>query len=530
VLSSVLIVALLLGVYRSLSALALGLLPVVTGAVVGVAAVALGFGVVHGITLAFGGTLIGESVDYSIYLFIQYRSMRTLWPIIRLGVLTSIVGFASLLPSGFPGLAQLGLYSIAGLVAAALATRFVLPGWLPSQFAVRNVAPLGELMARTLRHTHALRSLVVIVPVLCVIVLYNHRGSLWNAELSALSPVSAQDQALDGLLRTAIGAPDARYLVVVSGNDQESVLRATETVGARLEELTDQGMIGGFDSPARYLPSLSAQRARQASLPAVTELDTRLRTALAGLPIRQERLQPFLRDIQSARQQPLVSRTDLEGTSMSTGVEALLINDGRHWSALLPLRAPGSFAIDVARVHSAILDAAPGEAVVLDIKHEADMLYSTYLSDVVQLSLAGFAGIIALLLWTLRSPLRVLRVVAPLAVAVLAVAAGLLALGRQLTILHVIGMLLIVAVGSNYALFFDRSANDSHPGAVPLTLASLVIANLATVVGFGVLATSPVPVLSALGESVAPGALLALVFSAILARDLPTATTDAVAN
>ena len=63
----------LLAVYRSLPALLLGLLPVATGALVGVAAVALGFGAVHGITLGFGITLIGESVDYSIYFFIQSR-------------------------------------------------------------------------------------------------------------------------------------------------------------------------------------------------------------------------------------------------------------------------------------------------------------------------------------------------------------------------------------------------------------------------------------------------------------------------
>ena len=49
----------------------LGLLPVATGALVGIAAVALGFGAVHGITLGFGVTLIGESVDYSIYFFVQ---------------------------------------------------------------------------------------------------------------------------------------------------------------------------------------------------------------------------------------------------------------------------------------------------------------------------------------------------------------------------------------------------------------------------------------------------------------------------
>jgi predicted exporter len=96
--------------------------------------------------------------------------------------------------------------------------------------------------------------------------------------------------------------------------------------------------------------------------------------------------------------------------------------------------------------------------------------------------------------------------------------------GQQLTILHLIGMLLIVAVGSNYALFFDRS---SHGGSAPLTLASLVVANTATVLGFGVLAFSSVPVLSALGTTVAPGAFLALVFSAVLAGSGATPRTVA---
>jgi predicted exporter len=181
---------------------------------------------------------------------------------------------------------------------------------------------------------------------------------------------------------------------------------------------------------------------------------------------------------------------------------------------------PTTVAIDVTRVHSAISKVALGKgvkAVVLDVKGEVDSLYSSYLSEVVRLSLAGFAGIVVLLLIFLRSPGRAARVVAPLALAVLTVTACLVMSGQQLTILHLIGMLLIVAVGSNYALFFDRRANDPHAGSAPLTLASLIIANAATVLGFGVLGFSSVPVLSALGSTVAPGAFLALVFSALLA-------------
>jgi predicted exporter len=107
---------------------------------------------------------------------------------------------------------------------------------------------------------------------------------------------------------------------------------------------------------------------------------------------------------------------------------------------------------------------------------------------------------------------------APLLLAVLNVAAGLALCGVQLTILHLVGMLLIVAVGSNYALFFDRQANLHEAGGESLTLASLLIANASTVIGFGLLSFSQVPVLVALGTTVAPGAFLALLFAAVLAR------------
>ena len=540
ILSTAIIVTLLLGVYRSATALVLGLVPVASGALAGIAAVALGVGVVHGITLGFGVTLIGEAVDYSIYLFIQSRRsenpdpaawQRSVWPTIRLGMLTSVCGFASLLPSGFAGLAQLGLYSIAGLVAAALVTRFVLPHWLPRNFVIRDVSPIGAAVARLLRQVRGATVIVAVLSVVAAVVLFLHRDTLWNRELSALSPVSLADQDLDAQLRVDIHAPDVRYLVVITALNEESALDIAEKVGAKLDPLIDANVIGGFDSPAHYLPSAATQRTRQNSIPPADELRDRLQKAVEGMPVRAERLQPFLADAGTARAQPLLTRQDLNNTSLASGFDALLTHGQHGWIALLPLRASLQHPayIDDRPVRKAVEEAAPGHAVLLDVKGEADTLYSTYLSEAVRLSLAGFAAIVILLFVTLRSPMRVLRVVTPLAVAVLVVAGGFALVGRQLTILHVIGMLLIVAVGSNYALFFDRRATDAHPGSVPLTLASLLVANVATVVSFGILAFSTVPVLSALGSTVAPGALLALVFSALLARQVPApAQTQAV--
>src|SRR5207302_1903387 len=86
------------------------------------------------------------------------------------------------------------------------------------------------------------------------------------------------------------------------------------------------------------------------------------------------------------------------------------------------------------------------EPFVLDLKAEADRLYSSYFTEAARLALAGLGAIVLLLVLALRSPGRVARVVAPLALAVLAVAGVLVALGGRLTILHLVGMLLIVAV------------------------------------------------------------------------------------
>jgi len=97
------------------------------------------------------------------------------------------------------------------------------------------------------------------------------------------------------------------------------------------------------------------------------------------------------------------------------------------------------------------------------------------------------------------------------------VTAGFALARVQLTILHLVGMLLIVAVGSNYALFFNQRADTAEQGIAPQTLVSLLVANLATVAGFGLLAFSRVPMLETFGLTVGPGAMLALVFAAILA-------------
>lgn len=517
-----LIAALLLLVYRSLTALVLGLLPVLSGALAGIAAVSLGFGAVHGITLGFGTALIGEAVDYSIYLFVQSEHSRTeretwirrYWPTIRLGVLTSIAGFASLLFSGFPGLAQLGLYAIAGLVVAALVTRFVLPSLLPARFRIHDVSAIGGTLARLVERAARLRWAAVAVLLAASTVVIVERDDLWNDRIASLSPVSEADVDLDARLRADLGAPDVRYIVTVAGPSREAVLGAAERAAAVLQAQVERGELAGFESPSRYLPSAATQRARQQSLPERARLEARLAEAVQDLPVRAERFAPFLDDVDAARAAPVIEAGALAGTSMAMAVDALLLQKQGTWRALLPLTGPAGQDIDAAAIRAA-LKPLP-DTLFVDMKAESDRLYAGYLHEAIALSLGGLAVIVALLLAVFRSARRTARVIVPLAAAVVTVTAGLSLAGQQLIILHLVGLLLVVAVGSNYALFFDRA--DPAAPIAPRTLASMLFANLTTVIGFGLLAFSDVAILQALGVTVAPGVVLALLYSAIFAR------------
>lgn len=513
--ATLLVASMLLMIYRSPRVLALGLFPVATGALAGVAAVSVGFGSVHGITLGFGVTLIGEGVDYAIYLFTQIEqngtpqsTLRRIWPTMRVGVLLSICGFSAMLFSGFTGLAQLGLFSIAGLIGAVTTTRWVLPQLLPQGFSVHASTRLGGLLMALVRRAPRLRLVLLAATALAAVFIAVKRDSLWNDSLSSMSPVAKESLALDEQLRRDMGAPDVRYMLVLGGGDEESMLQQSEALVPVMRDLVARGLLAGFD--ALPLPSRKAQLERQAALPGEVELRRNMNEALRGLPFRAATFAPFAGEIAAAKHQPLLDRAALQGTALGLKLDTFLVRRDGGWSAMLPLRG----VKDARAVEQGIRRAGATPFVLLDMKRESEQMFQDYRLEAGKNALLGALAIVALLSVSLRSPRRVLEVSLPLAAAVVAVTTWLMLTGHTLSIFHLIGLLLVVAVGSNYALFFDHrctSAQDRER-----TVTSLLFANASTVLGFGLLSLSQSPVLNAIGSTVAAGAVLSLVFSAIL--------------
>ena len=527
--ASILIAMLLLWFYRSPRILFLGVLPVGSGVLVGIAAVSLGYGSVHGITLGFGVTLIGEAVDYAIYLFTQQTPERNptqtldrIWPTLRLGVLLSVAGFSAMLFSGFPGLGQLGLFSIAGIVTALAVTRWVLPHFLPQGFSAAISPALQRNLTGLLGYAAKLKTVVLIVVVAALGIVLWHRAVLWNDDLGNLSPVPVADKLLDESLRNDIGAPDVGMLLAARAADEEAALQLSEKLSVALRPLIEQGVLTGFDAPSLYFPSKASQKARLASLPDVPVLRANLDAALHGMPFQNGLFQPFLDQIARSRSAPLLDRSALAGTAFAIKVDGLLVTRKDSTLALLPVRG----LEDPARLRQTIAGLqAPGVSLI-DLKYESDQLYGGYRHQALLNALLGTLAISVLLLISLRSVGRAFRVLAPLVAAVVVTVALLLITGHALSIFHLVALLLVIGVGSNYSLFFD---NENFARASPeRTLASLVLCNVSTIIGFGILSFSGAPVLAAIGSTVACGAFLSLLFAAILTPDR-TASTAKIA-
>ena len=519
---------LLLVAYRSWTIPLLGALPLGTAGLAGLAALVLLYGDgVHGITIAFGFTLIGVVQDYPIHFFSQqraglspWRSVRALWPTLATGVAATCIAYLTFLFSGVDGLRQLAVFTIVAMATAALCTRFLLPALVDP--APRDVARSPRLLAlwRGIERLPRPRWSLLALALVALAVVAWRPGPFWQNDLSRLTPVPEALLERDAQLRAELGAPDIRYVLAVQAPDAQAALEASERLRAPLDELVARGALDGYDMSARYLPSASLQRQRQQALPDEPALRAALDRALADSPFRADAFEPFVEDVALARAAPPLRPQDLAGTPLAASVGALLVEGPGHATALVSLSGLRDAAA-VDRVASA------GGARLLDLKQASESLVADYRGRILH-ALAAAALLLAATVWiALRSVRRACRVLLPMALTTLLVLAVLRAFGVELTLFHLISLILAAGLGLDYALFFEH-AGDSRDDQLR-TLHAVIVCSLMTLLVFSLLALSSIPVLRAIGSSVALGVVCNFVLSLLVARAPGGEPTDPAA-
>ena len=516
-LSALVILAMLVFVYRSILAVVLVIIPVAFGLLIGVLVVNAVFGSVHAITLGFAATLIGEAVDYPSYLLLNTapgevarNTARRFRVTFALAVLTTVVSALALTLSSFKGLAQLGVLTMAGVLVAGLATQYLIP-WLLAEHTLvfrRLTVPSADFLARR-RWPAGVAALAVVAA--AGYLAFQH-PAWWQRDLAGISPVPPEMRMQDAALRREMGAPEVSVFLASRGSSQSAALQAATNVLPVLQRWKQEKWIRSFDSPAWYLPSPDTQNERLRLLPEPVALERNLGQALKGLAFRPEAFQPFVEEVGAARAAAPITLASYAGTPLGSRLNALVVELDGQWLVLTPLGG----VVDTAKLAQDLATIPEGSSQLVDLTRVSSDMVDGFRREALSQAGWGAALILLLLIAGLRSVKRAVHVALPAGAALVLTVAVLVTSGERLSVFHLVALLLVLGVGLNYALFFERVAADAHERA--RTRLSLAVCSTSTVVTFGFLALSSTPVLHAIGSTVALGAVLALSMSALWAR------------
>ncbi|WP_018937223.1 MULTISPECIES: MMPL family transporter [unclassified Thioalkalivibrio] len=541
--ASVALALLLLAVFRHPHPVWLAAVPLASGILIAAAVVTLVFGHLHGIALAFGITVLGIALDYPLHLFAHAQRgdgepsggeradggrlpqvARELWPAIALGAGSTVLVYALMAMTGFSGMAQLGLFVLTGVAVAAVVTRWILPTLVPTRLQREGLPPLRLPLPTGLAQPPAIaRWGLALLALAAIAVVASADPFPWEDRLSALHPVPEDQIALDQDLRSALGLPDVRHALLVSGDTPEQALHASEALTPGLETLRETEALDGFGHAANVLPSRALQRERQAALPEPDTLRERLDVASAGLGFRDGAFEPFVNDIQTARQQDLLEPEGLPDGPLRNALEPLLQprDDGTGWIAWVRLQGVHDPDALTRWAEDAPLASVP-ELDGVGIRHidffrASEELVIGFRVEALQRLALGMVAVALLLLVVTRAPGRSLRILTAVGTGLLLTLATLILLGIQLSLFHLIAMLLITGLCLDYAVFFSRPLRDA--AARLRNLRSVSVCALSTLVVFGLLALSSLPVLQAMGLTVVLGVVFSFLAAALLAPE-----------
>lgn len=503
--ASTLVVLLLWWVYRSLRLLLLVAMPLLSSLMVGTAVTLSLFGSVHGITLAFGMTLLGVVIDYPLHLFSHMRAqepaqqtLQRIWPTLFLGMLSTAMGYLAMVFSDFAGLQQLAVFAISGLLAAAVVVRWVMPPLLAGHTTeVRLVALDSRGVGFSARYAPLG---MLIAAFLGLLYLALSPRTLWQSDLSALSPVPERLRTQDSQLRKQLAVADLSHLLLVDGESAEQVLQRCETLKPELQHLRDQGVIGSFLLPSDLLPSVSLQRRRQQMLPNELELMHRLQSASHEFPFKSGLFAPFVSAVaESAVLLPLTPEA-IADTMLGLRLQPMLRPVGGQWTGNIQLKEV------YAAPQLAQWAYRQGAGVAyLDVKAITAQMVTRFRNEALAYLLGGLMLIVLLLRLGLHGWQAVLGVLLPVATALSLTLALLHALGMVLSLFNLVALLLVLGIGIDYGLFFSRREQGQEHRR---TGHALALCAISTVSVFGILALSHIPVLRAIGLTVAVGVAL----------------------
>lgn len=503
------IVLVLLLALRRVRAL-LAFVPVAVGLLTGAVACVAVFGSIHVLTLVIGASLIGVAVDFPMHWLGKSYGMPDwrAWPALRrvlpglsISLAASLVGYIALAFTPFPALTQTAVFSAAGLLGAYACTVCQLPAWM-NGWQPRPWPPLLRAAdaALRLRERLAGRRMLLVVGAL----------ALSAATVGGISRLVIQDDLRQWLSLPAPLLQQARQIgeitgftptsqfFLVRGANPDELLRRQAQVANKLDALVKRGDLAGYNALSQLVSPAEDQRALGQRLAALAQ-QPQVWKPLTDLGIPFDAVQHELQalaalptlSIDAALQGPLAERWRAQWLGEHNGEAAGMVT-------LRGLR--NTAALD------GITQGLPGVELV-DRSGDLNRMFASTRIEAAELKLLSYVVAAVLLLLTLgrAATWRILAV--PVAATACALAA-LGYLGQPLTLFSLFGLLLVSAIGVDYAIFmYERVAGAAA------SLVGILLGAVTTLLSFGLLAVSQTPAIANFGMAVALGVGFSLLWS-----------------
>ena len=521
------IVALFLIAFRSLIPLVMSLASVLFGCVIAFSVVHYLYSGLHIITLIFGAALIGVSVDYSLHYFTKqlststpchrFTNLRSIFPAISLGLLTSIIGYGSLSQAPLPGLNQVALFSVTGLIAAWLFVVVVYP-WLGTRSPTALPAYLirwalfPQHCWRRLRRWH-LQPAIFLLGLGVLGALSAWLTMTTSDNIRILHTPSATLLEEEKKLNAIINGYAGNQFFIVTGPTEQQVLQNEEAFRPRLDELIESGAITGYQPITRLLPSIARQEDdyRLQKLKLYNGGDNehspapRFMEALGfDTTTIKQLLQRFTAD--ENKYLTLGNWPELQ----ASGLDLLWLGqiDDKFGTLILlqGIKDIAALATSATRYD---------EVTFVDKVNELSHILEQQRHSATAMLALAYGAVIILLILRYRRVDAILLALVPLVSTLLTITL-LSSVGMPIGLFHLFAMFLILGLGMDYSIFiYESSATETSSHAAVLFSA------ITSCLSFGLLALSSTPMVQFFGATVFIGSLLNLILAPAVARLSP---------
>lgn len=492
VLAIVGIIGLLFVIFRSFRPIFGALLIISIGVISGAATTIMLFGTVHLIAVAFGSSLIGVVVDYAIHYYSARRENETAFQTasrIRSGLIlgsgTSLMGFVALAFADLDVLRQIAAYSFFGVAAAAVSVLLLLP--LPHFQCQGRGFSSPTSRWRVLHQKYLTRHVygaICTIPVCMAIILLLEIPSPTD-KVQSLKVHTPQLSKTEALFR-ANSNSERPVLLFVKGGTSEQILQREEVLHERFFPLIKDEKNTALVGVSNFIPSM--ERQNQVLVLSKKLLSMDIAASLTALIPKTD------------HNSEVVALTPKSGKLLPDNIRDLqFINEENGRRGHIMILSNVNDDIDV---HATIAD-IPWVSVL-----DGSETYSSGLREMREKAtyslLAGIAFILGCFVWRqgLRKGIAVMLAPACAALSAPAVAAMI---GIEMNFFSVMACFLVFALGADYSLFQSAAHSDDKDRAY----LAVSFSALSTLLVFGLLAFSAIPVLQTMGSVVVLGVIIA---------------------